>query len=445
MQHSSSFRGCVAQSALRLTSENLTVLSSTGNVTINISSGTRFIITAFGKASIAMAKAAEEQLGTRLHEGVVIAPNVGKISNPHLRSHVFYGAQHNLPDADSVTATHTALDCIQKNDSTDSVFLFLVSGGGSALFCSPDGVTLEEKLSTIRTLTANGADIRVLNAFRQKLSTVKGGKTLNYVKKGQVVTLLISDLIDNLIQFIASGPTVLQTKSMIEMSNTLTSLPKWKSLLPAEILSKLKDSPPQSTVQPHNIIVACISNALAELKRFFILHGYDAQIITSTLEGNAAQRGKDFAELIMSTKEDFPEKLKKFGGKLTAAPTTNRIAFLFGGETTVVLRGDGKGGRCQEMVLSCLMALASSGKTMPKFLFLAAGTDGIDGPTDAAGAYITNADVDKKIVGKGLKYLEISNSYEFWSTYNNGKNHFKPGPTGTNVMDIQIVLLDFDQ
>ncbi|ETN73443.1 MOFRL family protein [Necator americanus] len=97
------------------------------------------------------------------------------------------------------------------------------------------------------------------------------------------------------------------------------------------------------------------------------------------------------------------------------------------------------------MVLSCLMALASSGKTMPKFLFLAAGTDGIDGPTDAAGAYITNADVDKKIVGKGLKYLEISNSYEFWSTYNNGKNHFKPGPTGTNVMDIQIVLLDFDQ
>ncbi|RCN38908.1 hypothetical protein ANCCAN_15180 [Ancylostoma caninum] len=104
---------------------------------------------------------------------------------PNLRSRVFHGARNNLPDSDSVAATLEALKSIERNDSSDSIFLFLVSGGGSALFCAPDGISLEEKLMTIRTLAANGADIRVLNSFRQKLSAVKGGKTLNYVKKGQ--------------------------------------------------------------------------------------------------------------------------------------------------------------------------------------------------------------------------------------------------------------------
>lgn len=95
------------------------------------------------------------------------------------------------------------------------------------------------------------------------------------------------------------------------------------------------------------------------------------------------------------------------------------------------------------MALSCLATLASSAKPLPSFLFLAAGTDGQDGPTDAAGAFITNNDVDKDIARKASKYLETSNSYEFWSSYSNGYNHIKPGPTGTNVMDIQIVLMDF--
>ncbi|EPB72717.1 MOFRL family protein [Ancylostoma ceylanicum] len=363
---------------------------------------------------------------------------------PNLRSRVFYGARNNLPDSDSVAATREALKCVERNDSSDSIFLFLVSGGGSALFCAPDGITLDEKLLTIRKLTTNGADIRVLNAFRQKLSAVKGGKTLNYVKKGQVVALLMSDLIDNLIQFIASGPTILQTGPMMEMSRALTSSPKWTSLLPAKILDKLQDPSPSPSVQPHNIIIGSISTALSALKEYLSSQGYDAHIVTSSLEGNATQRGEDFAELIMSPKNGLPAAIQKFGGSLQQQ-LRDKVAFLFGGETTVVVRGGGKGGRCQEMTLSCLTALASSTKSLPSFLFLAAGTDGQDGPTDAAGACITNVDVREDIVKQASEYLETSNSYQFWSTYNNGQNHIKPGPTGTNVMDIQIVLLNFAQ
>ncbi|KAE9418114.1 hypothetical protein Angca_006756, partial [Angiostrongylus cantonensis] len=396
-----------------------------------MSSATRFVIVAFGKASVLMTLAAEKCLGPRLLEGIVIAPFTQIDKSWKLRSQIFHGAQNNLPDENSVAATSKALQCIQKSDAVDVVFLFLISGGGSALFCSPDGVSLEEKLTTIRTLTSNGADICVLNAFRQKLSVVKGGKTLNYIKKGQVISLLMSDLIDDLIQFIASGPTVLQTNSMKKISEQIVTSSKWASLLPQYILNKFQvSSPLRAVVTPHNIVVASNRDALAELKNYFTSHGYNATIVTTRLKGDARSIGRDFAELITAGRENLPNTLEKFGGTL-----------LFGGETTVIIRGGGCGGRCQEMALSCFTSLSSCSTTLPLFLFLAAGTDGQDGPTDAAGAFFTNDDLNKDMSKEGEALLETSNSYGFWSMYNDGANHIKPGPTGTNVMDIQIVLL----
>ncbi|KAK6030345.1 MOFRL family protein, partial [Ostertagia ostertagi] len=355
------------------------------------------------------------------------------------------GRRNNLPDLDSVAATKEALRSIQKNDADDVVFLFLLSGGGSALFCAPDGISLDAKLSTIRTLTANGADIRVLNAFRQKLSAVKGGKTLNFVKKGTVISLLISDLIDDLIQFIASGPTIPQTASMQELSRKIITSPKWTSLLSSEILDKVQESSPSTlgSSEPHNIIIASNSYALQEMKDFFNSLGYDSHIVSSGLEGNATEVGRYFAEIICAGKDGLPTKLEKFGKKTKFQG--DKVALLFGGETTVVLHGKGRGGRCQEMALSCLISLSSNSVPLPPFLFLAAGTDGQDGPTDAAGALISNDDIKDDLVKEGNSYLNTSNSYEFWSAYNDGKNHIKTGPTGTNVMDVQIVLLHFKE
>uniref|UniRef100_A0A7I4Y9V6 Glycerate kinase n=2 Tax=Haemonchus contortus TaxID=6289 RepID=A0A7I4Y9V6_HAECO len=434
---------CV-EKALKLTDDRLTVTSSSNTISLPISKSTRFFLTAFGKASISMALAAEHRLGQRMYDGIVIAPSNSEIRNPKLRSRVFYGAHNNLPDSDSVAATREALRCIQENDADDVVFLVLISGGGSALFCAPDGLSLEEKLSAIRTLTSNGADIRVLNAFRQKLSVVKGGKTLNFVKRGKVVTLIISDLVGDQIQFIASGPTIPQTASMIELSHAITTSPKWTSLLSPEVMNRVRESPQPSLrhSEPHNIIIASNTYALEEMKCYFTSLGYDSHIVSCNLEGNATEVGQYFAEIITAGKDNLLAKLEKFGRKPNFS-LGNKVALLFGGETTVVLHGNGRGGRCQEMTLSCLIALHSTSDPAPPFLFLAAGTDGQDGPTDAAGAFISNDDIDDELIREGQSYLNTSNSYEYWSKFKNGKNHIKPGSTGTNVMDIQVILLNF--
>ncbi|WKX99259.1 hypothetical protein Q1695_014274 [Nippostrongylus brasiliensis] len=364
-----------------------------------------------------------------------------------LRSRVLYGAQNNLPDSDSVAGTREALRCIERNDGTDVIFLFLISGGGSALFCAPEGVTLAEKLSVIQKLTSNGADIRVLNAFRQKLSAVKGGKVLNFVKQGRVVSLLISDLIDDLTQFIASGPTIPANDSIKETAEAILTSPKWLPLLPDKIKAIIEDSSPPAPppVEPHNIIIASNRHALNELDRYLTSIGYESHIVTTRLEGNAAELGRRFAQLITSEKSQIPEILKSFGLE-DEVSLGDKVALLFGGETTVVLQGNGKGGRCQEMVLSCFTQIASTEVPPSPFLFLAAGTDGQDGPTDAAGALITNEDVMSDAeVEQANECLNTSNSYEFWCGYNYGRNHIKTGPTGTNVMDIQIVLIHFNR
>ncbi|KAK6045327.1 MOFRL family protein [Cooperia oncophora] len=437
--------------------KKLVVTSSSNAVSLPLSTSTRFVVTAFGKASIPMAMAAEHQLGQRMHDGIVIAPSTLENRETTLRSRVFYGARNNLPDSDSVAATTEALHSIQKNDADDVIFLFLISGGGSALFCAPDGISLATKLSTIKTLTSNGADIRVLNAFRQKLSSVKGGKTLNFVRKGTVVSLIISDMIGDLIQFIASGPTIPQTRQCKKCPRKLLHLqnghpsklhkksPKTntdgkfthRALLQESSLPSLRNR------EPYNIIIASNNYALQEMKDFFTSLGYDSHIVSSTLEGNAAEAGRYFAELITAGKDSLLTKLDRFGKKIKTS-LGRKVALLFGSETTVVLRGKGRGGRCQEMTLSCLVSLSSNSDPLPAFLFLAAGTDGQDGPTDAAGAFISNDDLKDDFVKEAESYLNTSNSYGFWSVFQNGKNHVKPGPTGTNVMDVQIVLLHFE-
>ncbi|KJH41858.1 MOFRL family protein [Dictyocaulus viviparus] len=374
--------------ALHLTKDKLTVSTALNKISLSLFPSSRFVIIAFGKASIPMALAAEKCLGTWLLEGIVIAPVTLAGKDWKLRSRIFYGAQNNLPDVNSVAATQEALKCIIKNDTTNVVFLFLISG--------------------------------------------------------KVVSLLISDLIGDRIQFIASGPTVLQTDYMKEASQRIVTSPKWTSILSPGITSKLQEcSPCHSLISPHNIIVASNRDALIEMRNYFESQGYSAYIVTTCLNGDATLVGKDFAQLITTEKNSISETLKKFGRKDDEELSGNKIALLFGGETTVVIRGEGRGGRCQEMALSCFSALSSVSHPRP-FVFLTAGTDGQDGPTDAAGAFITDCDISKGIPSNATTFLETSNSYSFWSTYNDGKNHIKVGSTGTNVMEIQIVLLQFN-
>ncbi|EFO83362.1 hypothetical protein CRE_02815 [Caenorhabditis remanei] len=194
-------------------------------------------------------------------------------------------------------------------------------------------------------------------------------------------------------------------------------------------------SPPPSKFQ--NYIISSNDVALRAASESLTSSGFNSTIVTSSLSGNAAEIGRHFADLISSKSIDKNKLLAGHQFDLHYP-----IALLFGGETTVHLsENPGKGGRNQEMALACLDALKSRNPEY-KFTFLSAGTDGQDGPTDAAGAIISNEDLQNPMMSSTSEYLNNSDSYSFWSQFNGGASHLKTGPSGTNVMDIQILLLE---
>uniref|UniRef100_A0A8R1HPY7 Glycerate kinase n=1 Tax=Caenorhabditis japonica TaxID=281687 RepID=A0A8R1HPY7_CAEJA len=403
-------------------------------------SATKIVLVAFGKASILMADGAKDRLSAPLlQKTLIIAPEQqqNQKATSSTLSGVFFGAKNNLPDENSVSATRHVISEIRDADSEHTIFLFLISGGGSALLCSPKPpVTLQEKLTTIKRMQAAGATIQELNIVRQKMSQVKGGRLLESIRKGTAVSLIISDVIGNPIELIASGPTVVKKVSSDDNAGKIAEIiDKLKIELPKSVLTLLNSQDPIATPATSNslnsaFIISSNSSALHAATQFFSSQSskFDVQIVTSSLQGNATEIGCQFADFIAGDQE-LP-----VSGSLP-------LALLFGGETTVKLpENPGKGGRNQEMVLACLDRLKSK-QPKYKFAFLSAGTDGQDGPTDAAGAVITNEDL---LVASptSSESLTSSDSYNFWRTFNGGKCHVVTGPSGTNVMDVQILVLD---
>ncbi|CAD6188552.1 unnamed protein product [Caenorhabditis auriculariae] len=371
-----------------------------------------------------MAAAVEDILGPRLDQGLVILPE-GIECN--LRSRVFHAAKNNLPDEDSVNATNALIEFLEKNDSTNTVIIFLISGGGSALLCSPvDDLTLQDKLQTIHTLTSHGADIHSLNTVRHCLSKVKGGKLLQHVPKSTKISLIVSDVIGNDVEIIASGPTVIPTTKR-----------NAKEIIDSLKVTEKTDSKPD--LKEHHFVISNNVIALESVENSLKTLGYNTCIMTSELSGNVTEVGIMMADFINSEKTALHEKIRRFRPD-SAEETSYPLALIFGGETTVTIKGQGKGGRNQEMVLQCLERVW---KSSPKhrFVFLSAGTDGQDGPTDAAGAVITSEDLPEDNLSPNY-FLSNSDSYSFWNSYQNGSCHLKTGKTGTNVMDVQILILD---
>nr|pir protein C13B9.2 [imported] - Caenorhabditis elegans [Caenorhabditis elegans] len=265
-----------------------------------------------------------------------------------------------------------------------------------------------------------------------------------HMTKGCSIALIISDVIGNPVELIASGPTVIpahqQDKFII--SNILESLKINKLELPVNVKNVLenheKEQLPENTSRFQNFIISSNNFALRAAAEYLTSSGYNSTIVTSSLSGNAAEIGKKFAEIITEKSITSSHLLKNSNLTIENYP----IALLFGGETTVHLsENPGKGGRNQEMVLSCLDALKTR-VPAHNFTFLSAGTDGQDGPTDAAGAIISNEDLPLNSLLNSSEFLQNSDSYNFWRQFKGGANHILTGPSGTNVMDIQILLLD---
>lgn len=382
-----------------------------------------------GKASAAMAVAVEHILGERLKGGVICTKYGSEV---HLSKLEIVEANHPIPDERSILGAQKTLDKVKSCGSNDLV-ICLLSGGASAIWCLPAGnITLKEKMQATEDLLASGADIHEINTVRKHISMIKGGYLARAVYPNRLISLVLSDVVGDKFTSIGSGPATADPTIFQQALNVLDkySLPL---KVPQSVLEHLKagvNGEIQETPKPEDPVfkrnIECIigSNKLAlqtaeEAARCL---GYNAVILSSEITGEARVVGKKLAGEIKKICVDNN-------------PVAPPAMLLCGGETTVTVKGDGKGGRNQELVLSAALEL----RGFKNILVASIGTDGIDGPTDAAGAFADGSTVARgeKLGLDAVECLERNNSYGY---FNRLGDLIRIGPTGTNVMDIQVLI-----
>ena len=383
-----------------------------------------------GKAGAAMTIAIEELLGDRLHGGHVIVKygHGGPVTRVTLHQ-----AGHPIPDEAGVRATRTVIDFVSECGPRE-LLICLLSGGGSALSPAPgSGITLAEKQEVTRLLLACGATIHEINALRKHISHIKGGQLARLASPATLITLVLSDVVGDALDVIASGPTVPDTSTFTDCLEILRQYQLLDNIpaairrhLEAGLSGAIPETPkPGDAVFAHTqtVIIGRNLQALEAASRQATVLGYQPLILSSAIEGETREVAKVHAGI---AKEVLAS------GHPIAAPA----CILSGGETTVTLRGQGKGGRNQEFAL----ALALDIQNLPGIAALSGGTDGTDGPTDAAGA-IADWTTCTRAEQHGLhtrEALEHNDAYPFFARLG---DLLITGPTQTNVMDVRIMLL----
>lgn len=398
----------------------------------------RVIVVGAGKAVARMALAVEESLGNALSGGLII---VKYGHTAFLRMIDQTEAAHPLPDSAGLQGTQKIIELLHSADEKTLV-IFLVSGGGSALLVLPlPGVTLEEKQRVTDLLLKAGASINEVNAVRKHLSAVKGGRLAQKAYPASILTLILSDVIGNSLDVIASGPTAPDATTFTDAISVIEKY-SLRQLFPETVLALIergmKGQEPETAknadpcfVRTRNFIVGGIDLALSAARNTALAADVSSEIKTAELQGDV----QDAARLLGRTALQTRDSLKP----------GERRCLLFGGETTVKVRGEGLGGRNQELALAFALDIeGAAGITL-----LSAGTDGTDGPTDAAGA-IVDGETAKRARDLGIDpraYLERNDSYSFFKRFDllaQQRSHLVTGPTGTNVMDIQIIFIEKD-
>ncbi|MEQ1886473.1 MAG: glycerate kinase [Bryobacteraceae bacterium] len=362
-----------------------------------------------GKASARMALALEKILGRRIDGGWVNVPEGHAV--PLRRVHL-HTAGHPIPDQRSVEGARRIAE-IAKGAGKRDLLLCVISGGASALMALPAaGVTLARKKAVTKKLMASGAGIHEMNSVRKHLSAIKGGHLAELVYPATLVTLILSDVIGDDLDTIGSGPTVPDRSTCSDVERILRE----RGIGPL----RLTETPKAGAVafrNVKNVIVGSNRQSIFAAAQKARALGYEAIVLSTTIDGETRDVARMHAAIVR-------EGLS-FG--------VRKVCFLSGGETTVTIRGEGKGGRNQEFVLAALDALGQTrGKDVTIF---SAGTDGIDGPTDAAGAVWTTS---RKPGLDPRAFLAANDSYHF---FENEGGLVKTGPTGTNVMDVRMLLL----
>lgn len=381
----------------------------------------RVFIVGAGKAGVAMAHAALEIMGDRFFEGVMSVPRVPEAESGGL--HWFQGG-HPLPSPGSVEPGAAMKNLLAETSRQDLV-LALISGGGSALLELPAAdLTLEALQDTTGALLRSGARIDEVNTVRQQLSLIKGGGLAAMAAPARVVALILSDVVGDPIEFIASGPTVVCSG---DASKALAVLDRYglKNQVPAAVLRHLQrwqSVPRPSATADLNLIIG--SNRLAgEAARAQAeFQGFNTSMLTNFLQGEAREVGRVVAGLA--------KQMARYGEPI-AAPA----CVILGGETTVTVRGEGVGGRNQELALAAALAL----DRLEQAVIASFGTDGIDGPTPAAGAVVNGETCDLAQEQGWNPEAALANNDSHSLLAAIGADLYT-GPTGTNVNDLTFVL-----
>ncbi|MBL7699917.1 MAG: glycerate kinase [Chitinophagaceae bacterium] len=377
-----------------------------------------------GKATAAMAYEVEKILGTHLTEGVIAVRDVVDVPLKYTRTIV---GGHPLPDRNSVVAAEEIVKLLGKLKKHD-LLIFLLSGGASSLMMDiPEGLFLPDVILVLDRLMKRGATIHELNVVRKHLSELKGGQLVKKCSGAMVVAFIMSDVIGNDPQLIGSGPTTGDESTFEDAMGILEKYDLRKDA-PYSILSYLEkginktipaNPSPGDPVFKHtrNNIIADNRKALNAAKEKAGELGYEAHIITDSLSGFAEEAAKEWVSKASSLRR-------------------KKICMIAGGETTVKVKGTGKGGRSQQFALTAAVALKNSSE----ITLLAAGTDGSDGPTDAAGAF-ADSNTYARAKEQGLDaqaFLENNDAYHFFERTG---DLLKTGPTNTNVMDVIVTVI----
>jgi hydroxypyruvate reductase len=391
----------------------------------------RIFLIGAGKGTAPMAKALEDILGERLTKGLIIVKYGHGIP---LEKTQILEAAHPIPDDAGLRATEELLKLAQECTKEDLI-LCAFSGGGSALLPAPlFPITLDQKQATTRLLLACGATIDEINAIRKHLSRSKGGWLAKEAYPATIISLLLSDVIGDRLDVIASGPTVPDESTYSDCIKIIDRY-KLSDRLPKSVTDyfikgaagSLPETPKAgdpvfSHVQ--NLIVGNNRESLLAAQERALSLGYNTIVLSSQIEGEAREVAQVFGAI---------------GKEISQAnlPISPPACIIAGGETTVTIQGRGKGGRSQELALACAIAIDGWGGIS----LLSAGTDGTDGPTDAAGA-IVNGTTCKRARQTNLyprDFLLANDSYTFFESLG---GLLKTGPTRTNVMDIICMLVD---
>jgi hydroxypyruvate reductase len=415
---------CIRASVRRLGPDQLSIAGQT------VGRGGRLIVVGAGKATARMAQVFEEIAGDVIHGGLVVTKHGHGLPLQRIR---LVEAGHPIPDESGVRAVQEMRSLLTGLQAGD-VVVCLMSGGGSALWPAPPaGISLEEKQQVTGQLMRAGAGIRELNAVRKHLSDIKGGQLARWAAPARVISLIMSDVIGDPLDFIASGPTAPDTTTF---ADALAILRQYEVKAPPAVDKRFEAGSRggiPDTPKPGDLLFERVSNVIIANNRLLVEAaarkasqlGFHNLVLGTDLEGEAREVAQVFAAIARES------------GR-TGNPVPGPACILAAGETTVSVKGNGEGGRNQEMALAWAMAMA--GTPSAHCCFASVATDGTDGPTDAAGGLV-DPETCSRAAAEGLNPGEFLRRNDSRNLLARTGDLIVTGPTQTNLMDLQILLV----